>query len=261
MTSPGGYWLWDYGAERTGLRWVFRGLAFVAFFAAWEVIGRQGDFFAIVPATTTMAELWSDLGVIGDALLGTLRIAALGYVIGVGIGLVVGSLVGMSRLGRSTLDPLINAGVVTPMTMLIPVIGIYVGLAYRGKVVFVVLFVVFVVAINTSAGISGTPQELQETAKAFGLRRWERYRKVVFPNALPLILTGLRLAAGRAVQGAIIADLLLEVNNVGLYLIEAGSRFQMPKLLAGTFFTVIVASAVMLLARRAERRLLRWLQT
>jgi NitT/TauT family transport system permease protein len=259
MTASSGYWLWDYGTERKALRWFVRGFAIAVFFAVWELIGRRGDYFAIVPATTTIAELWSDLPELGRAMLGTLTTAAIGYVLGALVGVLVGSLIGLSRLGRATLDPLINAGVVTPMTMLIPVIGIYVGLGFRGKVFFVFLFVVFVVAINTSVGVADTPKELRETADAFVLGRWERYRKVIVPFALPLILTGLRLAAGRAVQGAIIADLLLEVNNVGGYLIEAGSRFQMSKLLAGTFFTAIVAASVMLIARLVERHALRWL--
>jgi NitT/TauT family transport system permease protein len=259
VSASGAYWLWDYGRQRWRVRLAVRAAAFAAFFLAWELVGRSGRYFAIVPATTTFQRLWEDLGLLIEAMLGTLAEAAAGFALAVVVGLVVGTVVGVSRIGRSTLDPLITVGVVAPMTMLVPVIGIYVGLAFRGKVFLVFVFAVFAIAINTAAGVRQTPAALRETAAAFGVRGWGIYRKVVSPSALPYILTGLRLGAGRAVQGAIIADLLLEVSNMGAYLIRAGSTFDMPALLAGTFFTVVVASTVMLGARALERRLLRWL--
>lgn len=257
--STGGYWLWDYGRDRTSLKWGIRTASFLLFFLAWEWVGRSGRFFAIVPATTTLETLWEDLGVLWAASLGTLRTAAAGYILAILVGIPVGSFVGLSRRARITIDPLISVGVVAPMTMLIPVIGIYVGLGFRGKVFLVFMFSVFVIAINTALGIAELSPSLHETARAFGVRGSAMYRKVIFPNALPNILTGVRLGAGRAIQGAIIADLLLQVENLGKYLIEAGSRFDMAALLAGTFFTVILASSVMLLARYLERRSLRWL--
>jgi ABC-type nitrate/sulfonate/bicarbonate transport system permease component len=259
VSSSGAYWLWDYGRQRWGVRLAVRAAAFAVFFLAWEMVGQSERYFAIVPATTTFQRLWQDLGPLTKAMLGTLAGAGTGFALAVVVGLTMGTLVGMSRIGRSTIDPLITVGVVAPMTMLVPVIGIYVGLSFRGKVLLIFLFAVFAIAINTAAGVRETPGALRETAAAFGVRGWGLYRKVVSPHALPYILTGLRLGAGRAVQGAIIADLLLEVSNMGAYLIRAGSTFDMPALLAGTFFTVMVASAVMLSARALERRLLRWL--
>jgi ABC-type nitrate/sulfonate/bicarbonate transport system permease component len=261
VNSSGAYWLWDYGRRRWGVRLAIRVLAFAVFFLAWELVGRSERYFAVVPATTTFARLLEDLGPLTEAMLGTLRAAALGYLLAVLVGLSAGTLVGLSRLGRAAIDPLITVGVVAPMTMLVPVIGIYVGLSDRGKVFLVFMFAVFAIAINTSAGVREVPPALVETGSAFGIRGWRLYNKVVAPSALPYMLTGLRLGAGRAVQGAIIADLLLEVKHMGGYLVRAGSTFDMPALLAGTFFTVVVASGVMLGARAAERRLLRWLPT
>jgi NitT/TauT family transport system permease protein len=259
MSSSGAYWLWDYGRRRWGARLAIRTAAFALFFIAWELVGRSERYFAIVPFTTTFKRLIEDIGVLTEAMLGTLTVAALGYVLAVIVGLSLGTVIGLSALGRSTFDPLVTVGVVAPMTMLVPVIGIYVGLSDRGKVFLVFVFAVFSIVINTSAGVREVPASLFETASAFGVRGWRLYRKVIAPSALPYMLTGLRLGAGRAVQGAIIADLLLEVSNMGAYLIRAGSTFDMPALLAGTFFTVVVASGVMLGARAVERRLLRWM--
>ncbi|MGH9154064.1 MAG: ABC transporter permease [Acidimicrobiales bacterium] len=260
MNAASSYWLSDYGTGHAWLKWPVRALSFAIFFVGWELVGRSEQYFAIVPVSETFDALWTDRGEIWSAMLGTLRIAATGFVPAAVLGVLAGTLIGTSRIGRVALDPLVNVGVVAPMTMLVPVLGIYIGLGYRGKVTLVLLFSLFVIIINTAAGVAETPPALRETAHSFGIRGVALYRKVILPGALPYVLTGLRLGAGRAVQGAIIADLLLEVSHIGLYLIRAGSTFDMPALLAGTLFTVTVASAVMLLARWAERRALRWLR-
>jgi ABC-type nitrate/sulfonate/bicarbonate transport system permease component len=261
-TSSASYWLWDYGAERRWVKWTIRGMAFVAFFAAWEIVGRSHHIFAIVPASKTFVTLGHDLAdrSLVDAALGTLKIAAIGYVLAAVVGLAAGLFVGRSQIGRWTVDPLINVGVVTPMTILIPVMGVYFGFGFRSKIFLVFMFCVFVITINAAAGVAEAPPALVETAKAFGVKRRHLYTKVIFPHALPYILTGLRLGIGRAVQGAIIADLLLESGNLGKFLLTAGGTFNMPQLLAGTFFTVVLGASLMLGARAVERYLLRWLR-
>lgn len=260
-SSSGGYWLWDHGEHRRWITWSIRTLSIAMFFVVWELVGRSGRLFAIVPASTALDRLLHDLAgrTVLVAALGTLRIAAIGYLLAAVVGLALGSVIGSSRIGKWTLDPLVNAGVVTPIAVLIPVMGVYFGFGFRSKVALVFLFCLFVITINTSAGVAERPAALVETARAFGITGWALYRKVVLPHALPLVLTGLRLGVGRAIQGAIIADLLLESGNLGAYLLRAGATFDMSGLLAGTFFTVLLGAALMLIARRVERALLHWL--
>ncbi|MGI8516211.1 MAG: ABC transporter permease [Acidimicrobiia bacterium] len=259
MSVGSTYWLSDYGRLSSAPKWLVRSSTVVLFFVSWELVGRSRKLFAVVPFSEVVARLLEDQGKLWTAAAGTLKIAAIGFILGALAGLAVGSLLGSSRLARTAFEPIVNVGVVTPMTMMIPVIGIYAGLQTRGKLLLVFMFVFFTIAINTSAGVAETPASLIETGRAFSLGRFRRYTKIVFPSALPYILLGLRLGAGRAVQGAIIADLLLRVENLGAYLVRSGSIFDMTSLLAGTFFTVLLASAVMVGARVLERRLLAWL--
>jgi ABC-type nitrate/sulfonate/bicarbonate transport system permease component len=255
------YWLWDYGSERRIVKWAIRAAAFVAFFGAWELVGRSRKLFAVVPASEVMVRMVQDLANRSLLMptLGTLRIAFIGYGLAAVVGLVMGAVVGRTRLGKWTIYPLITVGLVTPIAILIPVLAVYFGFGSRSKVFLVFMFCVFVIAINTAAGVAETPAPLVETARAFGVSKWQMYSKVVAPHSLPYVLTGLRLAIGRAVQGAILADLLLESRNLGAFLLRAGSTFDMPGLLAGTFFIVVLGAGLMLAARAAERWLLRWL--
>lgn len=238
-------------------RWI---LAFFMFFVAWEVVGQWGRYSSVRPVTDVMPALWAAItgGELLPATVGTLRVAVIGYVIAAVVGIAIGYLTGSSPLAASALDPLINAAYATPMYMLIPVLGIYTGLELRGKVFLVFVFSVFVIIINTAAGIRQVPPQLQEMARSFRLTRAQRVRRIVLPAASPYIITGLRIAVGRAIQGAIVAELLLRVDNLGLFLLNAGASFQIPELLAGSFFVSILAAAAMLVARLVEWRLLRW---
>jgi ABC-type nitrate/sulfonate/bicarbonate transport system permease component len=242
---------------QTVARWV---VAACLFFVAWEAMGRAGVVYGIRPFSETARTLWKALtdGELTGPTLGTLRIAATGYAIAVLVGVPVGMLTGLSKQAAQVLDPLINAAYATPMVMLIPVIGTYTGLEFGGKVFLVFTFCVFVIVMNTAAGIRSVREEYIAAGRAFGLSRAKIYRQILLPGAAPLILTALRVTVGHAISGAIVAELLLSVDNLGLYLVDTAARFQLAKLLAATFFLALLAMAAMTVARLVERWLVRW---
>lgn len=247
-------------SERSWTTWLRLGLSIAAFFVAWELVGQSERFVAIKPVTMVMPELWDAL-VEGDliaATIGTLQVAATGYVLAAVVGIALGYVTGSSPVIASALDPLINAAYATPIYMIIPLLGIYTGLEFTGKVFLVVLFCIFVITINTSAGVRQVPAALIETGQAFRLTRLQQVWRIILPSASPYVITGLRLAVGLAIQGAIVGELLLRVDNMGLLLINAGAGFEIPRLLALTFFVALLATSTMLMARWAESRVLRW---
>ena len=249
--------MWLRTPWQTLARWV---LASCLFFVAWEALGRATVVYGIRPFSETATTLWKALtsGELTTPTVGTLRIAATGYTLAVLVGIPIGTLTGLSRKAAQVLDPLINAAYATPMVMLIPVIGTYTGLEFGGKVFLVFTFCVFVIVMNTAVGIRGVPEEYIAAGRAFGLSRIKIYRQIMLPGAAPLILTALRVTVGHAISGAIVAELLLSVDNLGLYLVDTAAKFQLAKLLAATFFLALLAMAAMTIARLIERWVVRW---
>lgn len=238
-------------------RWL---LSILIFFVVWEIVGRSGVLFAIKPPSEVLPALWEELGS-GELLaatVGTLQIAFLAFLIGALIGIPVGTLSGVSDKWANVIDPLVGAGWAVPIVMFVPVISIYAGFDILGKVLLTVLMNVFVIIVNTSTGVREVPFELKEMARAFGTSEREMYRKIIFPWAGPYILTGLRLGLGRSVQGAILADLFLRADNLGLYIVNAASSFQLEILLAAVFFVTLLAAGLMLVGRFFEWWLLKW---
>ena len=170
----------------------------------------------------------------------------------------MGTWIALSDRAAAVLDPLVSASFSVPFAIFIPVISIYLGLEFNAKVAIVVLFNIFVIIINTTAGIREVPAGAMEMARAFGVRRLGMFTKIILPFASPHIITGLRLGVGRSVQGAILADLFLRAQDLGLLIADAEGRFDMPRLLAAVFFVSMLAAAAMALARLAEWKILAW---
>lgn len=239
------------------VRWT---LSIAAFFVLWEIVGRSETFLSIVPPSEVIPVLFEMLadGEILIAARETLALAAVGFTIGAVVGIATGAWMAASPRAAAVLDPIVSASFSVPFAMFIPVISIYLGLEFTAKVVIVVLFNVFIIIINTATGIREVPLGPKEMARAFGTSRAAMYRKVILPWASPHIITGLRLGVGRSVQGAILADLFLRAQALGLLIVDAQGRFDIPRLLAAVFFVTILAAGVMGIARLIEWRLLAW---
>jgi ABC-type nitrate/sulfonate/bicarbonate transport system permease component len=242
---------------QTVARWI---AAVVALCIGWQILGNSGAVFGISPFTEVMTALWEALrtSALWDATLGTLEVAAVGYVIATVLGVGIGLLTGLNRTAAYVLDPLINAAYSTPTTMFVPVIGVYMGLGYAGKVFLVVMFCVFLIIINTAAGARSVPATQTDLARVFGLSRMATWRKVILPAAAPYIFTGLRVSVAKVVAGAIVAQLLMSSSDLGLYLSTMGNSFNIDGLLAGIVFVSLLGGSLMMIATVIERRALRW---
>lgn len=243
-------------ATRLGI-WV---LSVGVFFLIWQIVGASGQFFAITPPTEVIPVMVDESlhGELIPAVLDTLSKAAVGLILGILVGVPVGLLVATARWAEWSLDPLINAGFATPLVILLPIVGLYMGLTFSAKVFVAFTFCVFVMAISTASGVRSVSPSLRQVGQAFCLSRREVATKVVLPAASPQVITGMRISVSRAVQGAVLADLLLEADGLGLYLINAGGTFDISQLLAGILAITVVAAGLMSLAQALENRLLRW---
>lgn len=247
------------GGQRA-VAWSLRVVSLAAFLGAWEWYGRQPDVLAVAPVSEVAESLVGGLvsGELVTATAATVQTFAVGYVITVILGVTFGLLIGVSRWATNTLEPLVHAAYSTPASLLIPVLGIYTGFGFRGRVVLVVLWSVFEVLINTTGAVRAVPESLVEAGRAFGARRVDFYRKIVLPAAMPQIAVGLRLAVGKAIRGAVTAEILLAVSNLGGVLVNAGATFNIPRLLAGIVLVMLMGLALMRSAEALERRSLRW---
>lgn len=117
---------------------------------------------------------------------------------------------------------------------------------------------VFPILINTAAGIANANRDLTEMAQSFGAGRRVLFWQIMVPDALPSILSGLRIGAAICVVGTVIAELTMAQSGLGGLLVAAGNRFQMDRYFAVVIVLMALGTMITGLLRFAEHRLGRW---
>jgi len=202
-------------------------------------------------------QMWTD-GTIPYALVESLTVLGLGFLLAASTGIFTGILLGgIPFLGR-VLDPFVNAMNSTPGAAFIPLIIVWFGLYTEAKVVLVWNAAFFPILINTAVGIANANKDLTEMAQSFGANRRVLFWQVMVPDALPSILSGLRIGAAISTVGTVIAELTMAQSGLGGLMITAGNRFQMDRYFAVVIVMMALGTLISSALRQAERRFGRW---
>jgi ABC-type nitrate/sulfonate/bicarbonate transport system permease component len=196
-------------------------------------------------------EIWNDLYVSGVEFFW-------GFILSVVVGIPFGIAVGWYKRAAYIFDPFVNAMNATPRVALLPLIIIWLGIGILSKVGIIFLGSVFPLMINTRDGVKTTPVNLLNAAKSFGASQWQIFGSVVLPSTLPFILTGLRLAVGRALIGVFVGELYAATAGIGFMVTVAGATFQTDKVFVGILIFIIVGLVGTNALDRVERRFDKW---
>lgn len=248
------------------LRWVVErypwAVTAIPLLILWEVCGRLFHLIFLPPLSTVMqaASRLLQQRELAENALGSLGSFALGLGLSLLLGLLVGGAMGLFRWFEEAVSLVMDTFLVAPLAALVPILMLLFGLGRGTVVATVFLFGFFVMAINTYAGVRSVDAALVEMGRSFNATRWQIFRRIVIPSALPMIMAGMRQAIGRAVNGLILGEMLIAVIGIGGMVMMYGSAFQMDYLYALLIFVVLFALLLDTCARWLERRLFRWRQ-
>jgi NitT/TauT family transport system permease protein len=238
-------------------------IAVAIFLIAWELVGNVfqwiNPMFMSAPSLIFKAgyemfrtgEIYHDLYVSGVEFLGGYFLAA---VVGIPFGIMTGWYKRMSYI----FDPFVNALNATPRVALLPLVIIWLGIGILSKVGIIFLGAVFSILINTRDGVKTTPVNLLNAARSFGASEWMVFKTVVVPSTIPFILTGLRLAVGRALVGVLVGELYAATAGIGFMITVAGATFQTDKVFVGVGIFALSGMIGMELFTKVERRFDKW---
>lgn len=235
--------------------------AFLLFALSWQLFaGRSGGlltptFLETVPAFFGLfddAEFWS-------AFLGSMRTMIYGFSAALFIGVPLGMLIGRFRPLARMSEPYVNILLVTPMAAIIPLLVMSVGIGEISRVLLILIFSLPMVLVNTQVGVQQISPQIIEMGRSFGATERQLWSLIVWRAAMPSIMTGFRLGLGRAIQGVIVAELLMVAAGLGGLVLAARARFNAPYLYAVVAAVVITASLLVWAARWLERRVVPWM--
>ena len=212
--------------------------------AAWQLIVLAGGIPVSIlpPPTGVLARLGQELRT-GDLLTRTaitIWEAILGCVLAVCIGLPTGYLVGRHKLADIAVSPYLAASQAIPAVAVAPLLVIWVGYGLTPIVLLCALLVFFPVVLATRLGLHSMDKDVLEAAQLDGASGWQRLTHIEWPLALPTVLTGVRNGFTLSVTGAVVGELVMGGQGLGMVL----SAFSATTDTTGLFATLVVLCAL-----------------
>ena len=234
----------------------------LAFLLVWELVPRVGIVEArfLPPASEVIAMLFNDFGLtafwlaVGETMLAWL----LGLLMAVVLAVVLGFIIGSSNFLRKVTNSTVEFLRPIPSVALIPLAVLLFGVKIESSLMLIVYASFWQVFIQVLYGVADVDNVAMQTAKSYGLGRFARVRYVVFPTALPYLMTGVRLAAAVALILAITAELVIGSPGLGREIALAQSGGAISGMYALVLATGLIGVLINLLMRFIERKTLSW---
>lgn len=228
----------------------------------WQLASVTGILESrVLPAPTAVVVAFWNLLLSGE-LIKHVQVSAgraiIGLLIGGGLGLFLGLLNGSSKVASTLLDTTLQMIRNIPALALIPLVILWFGIDESAKLFLVAIGVFFPIYINTYHGIRSVDPQLIEMGKSYGLTRWQLYKEIILPGALPSILVGLRFALGLVWVLLIVAETISAQAGIGYMTMNAREFLQTDVVLVGILLYALLGKFADVLAVLLEKYLLRW---
>ena len=228
--------------------------------AAWEVVARAGwveDY--VLPAPSEVARaLVEDRGLLLPDAWVTAQEVLLGFALALAVGLAVAVALHLSPLLRRALYPLVVASQAVPVIVIAPILVIWFGFGMGPKLIVIALICFFPVAVNTFDGLRGVDPAQSRMLRTLGARRWDLFRRLELPAALPYLFSGAKVAVAVAVIGAVFGELVGSDAGLGHAIQVGTAQLSTARVFAAVLLLAAMAIALFALVSLLERRAVPW---
>ncbi len=245
-------------------RWDLRGLLVpIVLLLVWQYMSgtSASHAYAFVP----LQQVWTSLltlissGELWVNLLGSLHRTTVGLLLGIALGLVVGTLMALSKIANTLIGPLYHSIRQVPLLGLTPLIGLWMGNGEPAKVFIITLAAFYPVVLNTYEGLRQVDVQHAELAEVYQFNRRQYFWRMRLPAAIPSILTGFLHAVTFAWITAIGSELLFNAGaGLGNLMMTAEVGAHMDIILICAITVTLLGVTMTLLVQRLSKRLLRW---
>lgn len=229
---------------------------------AWQLLVSSGAVSKhVLPLPSSIPASLIDLvrtGALFENLLTTLLEAAAGFAIATVVGLTLGGLIAEFRIVERIVYPYLIALQTMPKIALAPVLLVWFGFGLGSKIAVAAVISLFPILVNTIAGLKGCDQGRLDVLRALGASRWDCFRLVKLPNALPFVFAGLSTAVMFALTGALVGEFVGATQGLGYLIVQANNLMDIPKVFAVLTILCVVGTAAFGAMQFARRKFLYW---
>ena len=246
--------------------WAITAFSFTLLMAAWVGVTSGGlvrDLFLPGPL-----DVWDGLielvqeGYKGRSLLEHMGMSLLRVMAGFLTGAAAGTLLGLGMGYAPRLDaaaaPFIEFLRPLPQLAYLVLLIVWLGIGETSKITMLFLAALPVAAVAARDGVRNVAPERMQAAQALGASRWQVFRHVVLPSALPEVLVGARLAVGIVYATLIAAEIIAGSNGIGWMILDAGRFLRSDTVFAGILMVGLAGVGIDRLLLLLERRTVHW---
>ncbi|MGA3037756.1 MAG: ABC transporter permease [Vulcanimicrobiaceae bacterium] len=241
---------------------VFRVVSPLALLALWEFVVRVhlldarffpapssivGEFFAFLRSGELVSNTWM-----------TLQRVVVGCVIGGVPGVAIGLLMGVNRLARAILEPIVALLYPIPKIAILPLILLIFGIGESSKYAIVAIGVFFIMLINTAAGVRQIEPIYLDVARSFEIRRRSLYTNVLLPGALTNIFAGIKLSIGIAIVLAVAAEFTAAKSGLGFQIWNSWQTLQVERMYVALVMVSLLGYVLTLIGSALENAFVPW---
>lgn len=190
--------------------------------------------------------------------LSTLGVTLIGFAVSLAVSWAVAITVDFVPWLRRALVPLLVGSQTLPIIAIAPLMIIWFGFGLLPKVLVIILATFFPVAIGLIEGFASADRETGRLLASMGASRWQQFRFLRLPGAMPRFFTALRIGITYAVVAAIFAEYVGATSGLGIYMSMQKNSFRTDLVLAAVFVTAALSVALFLLTYLVERLVCPW---
>ncbi|HWE59423.1 MAG TPA: ABC transporter permease [Solirubrobacteraceae bacterium] len=241
-------------------RWLLPLLAILVLLGIWELyVKASGASSLLLPSPVdVLRALLDDRGTLWRNLKPTAAEILLGVVLGATFALLAAVAMHFSRMVREALYPLLVVSQTIPIPIVAPLLIVWLGFGLLPKLIVVALVSFFPIVVSTLSGLAAVDPDLVKLMRTFDAGRWQTFRRVELPTALPGLFSGAKVAVVFSVLAAILAEQAGSNSGLGILLTVTIENLETAEAFASV--SILAAFAILLFALLtfAERRTLPW---
>lgn len=238
--------------------WIFT----IGFFALWEFLChalKVSSFILPAPSTILLA-VWDYRTQLTFHAFHTLWMTLAGFGLAVAFGLVLGMLLGSSRLINAGTYPLLVGFNSIPKVAVVPILVFWFGVGWVPPVLTAFLISFFPIVVNVATGIATVEPEMEDVLRALGASKKDIVFKVGVPRAMPYFFGSLKVAITLAYVGSVIGEQNASNVGIGNLLTRASAAFEVPLVWAALVVLAVLGVAMYAITAAVERSTTGWAQ-
>jgi NitT/TauT family transport system permease protein len=213
----------------------------------------------IFPSPWQIAQQFAEFkGPLMQAAWDTFWVTMVGFGLAIAVGVLLGFLIGSSRVAYAAVYPLMVGFNAVPKAAIVPILVVWFGIGIGPGILTAFLISFFPIMVNIATGLATLEPELEDVLRVLGARRWDVLVKVGLPRSMPYFYASLKVAITLAFVGTVLAEMTAGDSGIGYLMQTAGSQQRMPLAFAGLVVIGVMAMAMYELFSLIEKRTTGW---